>query len=94
MATSAECRRSAQVLVLMSNPETRFEINSSKAQALDFSGLEATWGLTSRFKACLLARSPIVLVADDDLLVTEQGLERLLEAKAQNPDHLIGYHAR
>ena len=83
-----------QVLVLMNNPETRFEVNATKAQALDFSPLESTWGLTSRFKACLLARSPYVLVMDDDLLITEQGLDRLLEAKAQDSEHLVGYHAR
>ena len=78
----------------MNNPETLFEISSPKALALDFTGLEATWGLSSRFKACMLARSSHVLVMDDDLLVTEQGLDRLLEAKAHNSEHLIGYHAR
>ena len=84
----------SEVLVLMCNPETRFPIHTSKAKALDFSALETTWGLTGRFKACMLARNPWVLVMDDDLLVTEAGLERLLQAKAQAPDRLVGFFAR
>ena len=84
----------SEVLVLMCNAETSFPIQSSKAKALDFSALETSWGLTGRFKACLLARNPWVLVMDDDLLVTESGLDRLLQAKAHTVDHLVGFFAR
>ena len=84
----------SEVLVLMCNPETRFSISTSKAKALDFSALETAWGLTGRFKACLLARNPWVLVMDDDLLVTEAGLDRLLQAKSMAADRLVGFFAR
>ena len=83
-----------EVLVLMCNPDTKFSINSTKVQALDFTGLESTWGLTARFKGCLLARNPWVLIMDDDLFLTEGGLEQLIQAKANNTERLISYYGR
>ena len=83
-----------EVLVLMCNPATKFTINSTKAQALDFTGLETTWGLTARFKGCLLAHNPWVLIMDDDLFLTEGGLEQLIRAKANNTERLISYYGR
>ena len=76
-------------------PETRFDLRpGGKATALDFTGLERSWGLSGRFKGCLLARSPWVLLIDDDLLITQQGLERLMLAKAANTERLVSYHGR
>ena len=83
-----------EVLVLMCNPDTKFTLNSTKAQALDFTGLESTWGLTARFKGCLLARNSWVLIMDDDLFLTEGGLEQLIQAKANNTERLISYYGR
>ena len=84
-----------QILVLHCIPETRFYLlPGGKATALDFTGMESSWGLSGRLKACLLARSPWVLLIDDDLLITQQGLERLMLAKAHNTERLVSYHAR
>ena len=76
----------------MCNPDTVFQLGPGKAQALDFTGLEATWGLTSRFKGCLVARHPWVLIMDDDLFLTEPGLRQLTRCQGQQyraPDQLL-----
>ena len=47
-----------------------------------------------RFKACLLALHQHILIVDDDLLVTEQGLTKLLRDDRAHPCSLIGFWGR
>ena len=83
-----------EVIIVMNNPATRFEMDHEKVVTLDLRGLERHWGVAVRFKACLLAESKWVLIIDDDMDMSEQGLQRMLEVKATEPDSLIAYYGR
>ena len=83
-----------EVIIVMNNPATRFEMDHERVVILDLSGLERHWGVAVRFKACLLAESKLVLALDDDMDISEHGLQRMLEVKVSEPDSLIAYYGR
>ena len=66
-------------LTLINSPETHFM---------------AKWGLLGRFKGCLLARNEWVVLQDDDQLLSEEAIERLVSAKMRLPDLITCYDAR
>lgn len=51
-----------EIIVLMSNPATKFEVVGNKTMAWDFAALEEAWSLTARFRACQMAISPHILL--------------------------------
>lgn len=53
-----------------------------------------TWGMLGRFKIALMARNDLVLVHDDDLIVHESAIEKLVRAKCANFDRIICYYGR
>ncbi len=58
-------------------------------------GANGKYGLSTRFIACLHARNSLVLIQDDDVLLSEAAVVALAEAKrAEAPGRLVGYWGR
>eukprot|EP00798_Chlamydomonas_sp_ICE-L_P013280 gene13280-19124_t len=56
----------AEVIVWMCNPSTSFEYDHPKVRIINEPESNDVHGLSTRFKGCLLAKSPWVLIQDDD----------------------------
>lgn len=52
------------------------------------------WGLATRFKGCLMAQNPWVLLMDDDFLIRESYLREWLQEKHRFPDRLYSLVSR
>jgi hypothetical protein len=55
-----------QVIVWMCNPATTFNYTHPKVRIITDYTANDKFGLSTRFKGCLMARSPWVLIQDDD----------------------------
>lgn len=84
----------AEILVVSNNPNTSFTYSHEKVVMLDMMGYENELGVAVRFKACLLAMNWHILIADDDLVVTEAGLSNLLTARHEHPQSIVGFWGR
>ena len=84
----------AEIMVVSNNPNTSFTYSHQKVVVLDMMGYEDELGVAVRFKACLLAMNWHILIADDDLMVTEAGLSNLLTAKHEHPQSVVGFWGR
>ena len=81
-----------EIIVLSNNPNSTFSYSHKKVVVLDM--LSYGVGVAVRFKACLLATYWHVLIADDDLYVTKEGLDNLLKARHQHPWSIVGFFGR
>ena len=90
----AEYPEVQEVVVAMCNPETAFELTHDKVKTVDYYEENDKWGVALRFRACERADTELVLVADDDLIVLEDGLHKMIAAKMENPDTLVSYVGR
>lgn len=83
-----------EILVVSNNPSTTFTYEHEKVVVMSLLGYEQSLGVAVRFKACLLAMHWHILIADDDLLVTEAGLANMLRARHAHPWSLVGFWGR
>ncbi|KAG1677205.1 hypothetical protein FOA52_013403 [Chlamydomonas sp. UWO 241] len=83
-----------EVIVWMCHPDTRFNFSHAKVRIVDDVSANDLHGLSTRFKGCLMAASPWVLIQDDDHYLKEEGLARMMAAKAASPTRLIGAFGR
>lgn len=84
----------AEIMVVSNNPNNSFTYSHEKVVVLDMMGYEDELGVAVRFKACLLAMNWHILIADDDLVVTEAGLSNLLTARHEHPQSIVGFWGR
>ena len=84
----------AEILVVSNNPNNTFSYGHDKVVILDMMAYEDELGVAVRFKACLLAMNTHILIADDDLMVTEAGLNNLLKARSEHPWSIVGFWGR
>eukprot|EP00041_Stephanoeca_diplocostata_P014171 m.254877 g.254877 ORF g.254877 m.254877 type:complete len:352 (-) comp19607_c0_seq7:1287-2342(-) len=91
----------AQVVVSHGRRDTAYiselAIHPKILHRLDYKsgGLNAMLGVASRFEAALLdATQPWVLIMDDDILPSEEGIDQLITAMAQNPYRIVGKWGR
>lgn len=84
----------AEIIVVSNNPNNTFTYSHEKVVVLDMMVYEDELGVAVRFKACLLATNWHILIADDDLIVTEAGLSNLLTARHQHPQSIVGFWGR
>lgn len=84
----------AEIIVVSNNPNNSFTYAHEKVVVLDMMGYEKNLGVAVRFKACLLAMNWHILIADDDLIVTEAGLSSMLQARHQHPRSIVGFWGR
>lgn len=87
-------RNVAEIIIVSNNPNTTFTYSHEKVVVLDMMVYEDELGVAVRFKACLLATNWHILIADDDLIVTEAGLSNLLTARHQHPQSIVGFWGR
>lgn len=64
------------------------------AQVVDYYQENLDYGLMMRFKGCSEASYDWVIIHDDDVMLSRQGLQALILAKVQDPDRLFGFHGR
>ena len=83
-----------EILVVSNNPNTTFTYEHEKVVVMSLVGYEQSLGVAVRFKACLLAMNWHILIADDDLMVTEAGLANMLKARHSNPWSIVGFWGR
>ncbi len=78
------------------DPEKPVYFNHSKISVIRASEFRPMkkWGLLGRFKWALLARNENILIQDDDQLLYESAIVRMLEAKNEDPDRLVCYFGR
>jgi hypothetical protein len=84
----------AEIIVVSNNPNSTFTYPNKKVIVLDMMAYEDDLGVAVRFKACLLAMNRHILIADDDLMVTEAGLSNLLTARYEHPWSIVGFWGR
>ena len=84
----------AEIMVVSNNPNSSFTYSHEKVVVLDMLGYEDDLGVAVRFKACLLAMNWHILITDDDLMVTEAGLSRLLTARHEHPWSIASFWGR
>eukprot|EP00798_Chlamydomonas_sp_ICE-L_P030063 gene30063-35032_t len=84
----------AEIIVWMCNPNSTFRYKHKKIRLIDDPSANDVDGLSTRFRGCLLAKSPWVLIQDDDHMTKPEGIQALLEAKAKDPKRLIGTYSR
>ena len=72
----------------------RFALEHSKVRIIDDVSANEDLGLSTRFKACLLARTQWVFVQDDDHFMREAGLQRMMDVKAKFPRRIIAAFGR
>ena len=72
----------------------RFALDHSKVRIIDDVSANEDLGLSTRFKACLLARTQWVFVQDDDHFMREAGLQRMMDVKAKFPRRIIAAFGR
>lgn len=72
----------------------RFALSHKKVRIIDDVSANEELGLSTRFKACLLARTPWVFVQDDDHMMREAGLQRMMDVKAKFPRRIIAAFGR
>lgn len=84
----------AEIIIVSNNPNSTFSYPHEKVLVLDMMAYEDDLGVAVRFKACLLAMNQHVLIADDDLMVTEAGLSNLLTARHEHPWSVVGFWGR
>lgn len=84
----------AEIIVVSNNPNNSFSYPNVKVVVLDMMAYEDDLGVAVRFKACLLAMNWHILIADDDLMVTEAGLSNLLGARHEHPWSIVGFWGR
>ncbi|MCJ1241958.1 hypothetical protein MMC14_009965, partial [Varicellaria rhodocarpa] len=84
----------AEIMVVSNNPNNSFTYSHDKVVVLDMMGYEDELGVAVRFKACLLAMNWHILIADDDLMVTEAGLSKMLRARHEHPWSIVSFWGR
>ena len=84
----------AEIMIVSNNPNNSFTYSHEKVVVLDMRGYEDELGVAVRFKACLLATNWHILIADDDLVVTQVGLSNLLTARHEHPRSIVGFWGR
>ena len=84
----------AEILVVSNNPNSTFSYSHDKVVVLNMMAYEDELGVAVRFKACLLAMNWHILIADDDLMITEAGLNNLLLARHEHPWSIVGFWGR
>ena len=78
------------------NHDNRVNFNHSKVFVIRASELKPMekWGLLGRFKFALLARNENILIQDDDQLLYESAIIKMLQMKNEDPDRLVCYFGR
>ncbi|GAX78650.1 hypothetical protein CEUSTIGMA_g6088.t1 [Chlamydomonas eustigma] len=84
----------AEIIIWMCHPDTKFKLSLPKVRIIDDVSANDKYGLSIRFKACLLAKTPWVFIQDDDHYIKKQGLSRMLMAKQKYPQRIIGVFGR
>ena len=84
----------AEIMVVSNNPNSSFTYSHEKVVVLDMIEYEDELGVAVRFKACLLAMNWHILIADDDLMITEAGLSNLLTARHKHPRSIVSFWGR
>lgn len=84
----------AEIMVVSNNPNNTFTYSHEKVTVLDMMAYEDQLGVAVRFKACLLAMNWHILIADDDLMVTEAGLSKLLKVRHEHPWSIVSFWGR
>ena len=83
-----------EILVVSNNPNSSFTYVLPIVVVMSLIGYEESLGVAVRFKACLLAMHWHILIADDDLVVTELGLANMLKARHEHPWSIVGLWGR
>jgi hypothetical protein len=84
-----------EIIIAMCNADTVFEMEHDKVVTIDATDLQTDLGVATRFKICAeVVRTEIVVTIDDDILVSEQGFNNLIQAKLQTPGAIVSYFGR
>ena len=80
-----------EIILVDNNPDTLFSFVHPKVFTFQTTFLFDTYAMTDRFKACLLSTLEWCLLVDDDLLVTLEGIYRLMSHKMKEPDRVYSF---
>jgi glycosyl transferase family 64 len=83
-------RRVAEIIVWNNNQDLTFSYDHPKVRAIN----SAELGLSTRWAAALLASHGCIIVADDDLVIDEETIDRLIEWCGRDPDRAYTLHGR
>ena len=78
------------------NPEQLVQFNHTKVSIIRAKELRPMekWGLLGRFKWALLAQNENILIQDDDQMLSEKAILKMVHAKINEPDRLVCYIGR
>eukprot|EP00798_Chlamydomonas_sp_ICE-L_P021138 gene21138-28026_t len=83
-----------EVIVWMCKEDTKFTFDHRKVRIIDDVAANDQYGVSIRFKGCMEAKYPWVLIQDDDHYAKERGLAKFIAAKTVYPTRLVGTFAR
>jgi len=83
-------RRVAEIIVWNNNQDLPFTYDHAKVRSINSSEL----GLSTRWTAALLASHGCIIVADDDLIIDEETIDRLIDWCRRDPDRAYTLHGR
>ena len=80
--------------ILIQNFDATLLTYDSKIITLGTEFLFQKYGLIARFYSCLYSKYDWCLIIDDDILISEIGIQKLIEHKLSEPNRLYGFHGR
>ena len=83
-----------EVMLLHSNPKTKFDYEHPKVTNIDAIEVNAKIGLSLRFHFCQEAKNPWVMLVDDDQEISASAIDQLLSEFHANPHRIVGRYGR